>query len=311
MIKSNAWVDRFQPQTIEQCFLPEKTRNHLNVILKTGEVPSMFFSGPPGIGKTTVARAICEQLDLEYLFINASLHGNIDTIRNDIQVFSSSLSFNGKRKVVILDEADWITAAAQASLRGVINEFADNVAFILTSNIRSKVIEPLISRLTEVDFLFSKAELPQLARSLYNFIVERLNEENVQYEPKAVQEFLKNRLMKSTDIRKTLIIAQKISMTGTFDVNSLIDVNDIRLEELVEGIKAKNFNTIRTWVGENSDIDASIVFRYIYDNVNAIVPERHIPNLVMLIAQYQHMHVNVIDKEINLAAFAAEVSVML
>lgn len=311
MIESGAWVDKYRPQTIDDCFLPEETRNHINNILATGEVPSMFFAGPPGIGKTTTALAICSQLDLEYMMINASLYGNIDLVRTDIQAFSSTISFNGKKKVIILDEADGLTAAAQEALRAVINEYTNNVAFILTANFRNKIIEPLISRFDEVDFLFSKAELPTLAVNLYKFIVERLNEEEVQYDNRAVQEFIKLNVSKSSDIRKILIKAQKIAKTKVFTSNSIIDINESRLSDVIGMIKSKNFDKIRTWVGENSDIEFHEVSRYIYDNVKSLVDSSKLPIVISIINTHQYQHAFVVDKEINLVSMIAELSVSL
>lgn len=311
-IESGAWVDRYMPKTVAECFLPSETRNHLNVILQTGDLPSMFFAGPPGIGKTTTALAICNELDLEYMLINASLHGNIDMVRTDIQAFASTLAFNGKKKVIILDEADGLSAAAQGSLRAVINEYVNNAAFILTANFRNKIIEPLISRFVEVDFLFSKQELPNLALSLYSFIKERLDEEKVQYDNKAVQTFIKERVSKSNDIRKTLILAQKIAKTGVFDSNSLIDIDDSRLQDLISVIKSHNFDKIRSWVGENSDLDFATVTRFLYDNSKSLVSVNLTPPILIgIINEHQYRHAFVVDKEINLASMIAEISVSL
>jgi len=312
MIKSGAWVDAFQPQTIDDCFLPSETRQQLNQIIESEEVPSMFFAGPPGIGKTTAALAICKQLDLDYMMINDSLHGNIDTVRTDIQTFASTVSFNGKRKVIILDEADGLTAAAQTSLRAAINEYVDNCSFILTANFRNKLIEPLISRFVEVNFLFGKDELPQLAMGLYKFLVARMQEEEVKFNPKAIQEFIKSRLTKSSDIRKLLIDAQKIAKTKVFDTSSLFDVDGNRLEELIELIKSKNFNKIRTWVGENSDIPFENIVTFLYNNISKLSKdENFIPIAIDIINIHQYQHAFVVDKEINLACMLATFSKML
>lgn len=267
----------------------------------------MLFSGPPGIGKTTVAKAICSQLDLDNFFINASLYGNIDMIRTDVQAFASTVSFNGKRKVVILDEADGLSAAAQASLRGVINEFASNASFILTANFRNKLTEPIISRLEEVNFLFNRSEIPALAKGLYDFILERLKEDDIEFDLKAVQAFLKDSLSKTTDIRKILINAQKISKTGVFNTDSIINTEDIRLTELVSLIKTRDFNQIREWVGVNSDIEFGDIVKFVYDNLSQI-SVNSIPSMVMIINQHQYQHAFVIDKEINTVAMLAELS---
>lgn len=308
MIKSGAWVDAFQPDHIDDCFLPSKTRKHIQQIIDSGEVPSMFFSGPPGIGKTTVALAICKQLDLDYMLINASMHGNIDTVRTDIQQFASTIAFNGKKKVIILDEADGLTAAAQSSLRAAINEYTNNCAFILTANYRNKIIDPLISRFDEVEFLFGKNELPGLAVSLYKFIVTRLTEEQVQFDNKAVQEFVKRRITKSSDIRKLLIDAQKIAKTKVFNNDSLFDVDGSRLEDLIQMIKSQNFNKIRTWVGENSDIPFETVMGFAYNNIEKYSDASQLPIIIGIINNHQYQHAFVADKEINLASMLSEIS---
>lgn len=310
MIKSGAWVDEFQPQTVDECFLPEASKKRINEIIQSGEVPSMLFSGPPGIGKTTVALAICKQLDYDHFFINASLYGNIDTIRTDIQAFASTVAFNGKRKVVILDEADGLTQAAQSSLRGVINEFSSNASFILTANFRNKLIDPIISRLEEVDFVFAKSEMSGLAKGLYDFILARLKEENVEFELKAVQAYLRDALSKSTDIRKILINAQKIAKTGTFNADSIIDTDDIRLSELISLIKSKDFTRIREWVGLNSDIEFGNIVKFVYDNLSQISTSS-IPAMVLIINEHQFKHGFVIDKEINTVSMLAEISMAL
>lgn len=309
MIKSGAWVDEFQPQTIEECFLPKATREHLEVIIKDGDVPSMFFSGPPGIGKTTVALALCKQLDLDYMLINASLHGNIDTVRTDIASFAATIAFNGKKKVIILDEGDGLTAAAQTSLRAAINEYTNNCSFIITANYRNKVIDALISRFVEVDFLFKNDELPILAVGLYKFIVARLEAEQVQTDPKAVQEFIKKRITKSSDIRKLLIDAQKIAKTKVFAANSFFDIDGTRLSDLVSMIKTRNFDKMRTWVGENSDITFETILRFLYNNIETYSKENNIPVVISIINTHQYQHALVVDKEINLVSMIAEISI--
>jgi DNA polymerase III delta prime subunit len=314
MIKSGAWVDKFQPQTVSECILPAATRAKLEYVIKMEEVPSMFFCGPPGIGKTTVALAICRELDLEHMVINASLHGNIDTVRTDIASFAATISFNGKKKVIILDEADGLTAAAQASLRAAINEYTDNTAVILTANYRNKLIEPLISRLDEVDFLFDKSELPTLAVGLYSFITARLKEENVEYDPKAVQSFIRNRITKTSDIRKLLIDAQSIAKTKVFDAASIIDLDQERLQsmqDLINMISKRNFNSIRTWVSENSDIPLESVARYLYDNIQQLAKDANIPAIISIINTHQFQSAFVADQEINTASMLAELSMVI
>ena len=308
MIESGAWIDKFQPQTIEECFLPEATRKHLNTLVESEELPSMFFSGPPGIGKTTVALALCKQLDLDYMMINASLHGNIDTVRTDIATFASTIAFNGKKKVIILDEGDGLTAAAQTSLRAAINEYTNNCAFIITANYRNKIIDALISRFDEVDFLFKKEELPNLAVGLYKFIIDRLTAEDVQFDPKAVQEFIKKRITKSSDIRKLLIDAQKIAKTKVFNTGSFFDIDGTRLADLISMIKTRDFNKIRTWVGENSDITFESILRFLYNNIGSYSTEATIPVVISIINTHQYQHALVVDKEINLVSMIAEIS---
>lgn len=311
MIENKAWEEKFSPQTLSECFLPNETREALEKAIEDDNLQSSLFSGPPGIGKTTVAKAIGNDTEMETLFINSSLYGNIDTLRTDIQQFASTLSFNGKRKLIILDEADGMTAAFQAALRGVINEFSTNAVFILTANYRAKLIEPLISRFDEYNFLFKNEEKRDLAIKLFSFIKDRLDEEGVEYELKAVQKFIIDRISKSSDIRKIISQAQRISSSGVFNEDSLLNDETSRIEEVVNLVKSKNFDDIRKWVGENSDLDSSFLYRGMYDNLKHITKKEKYPILIALINEYQFKHVFVADKEINLSACLAEIAAAL
>lgn len=308
MASSRAWVDKFPPKSINECFLPKATKAELESYISNENLPTMLFVGPPGIGKTAAAKALCEQLDLEYMQINASLVG-IDAVRTQIIQFSSTVSFNGLIKVVILDEADGLTAAAQEALRGIINEFANNVSFIATANFRNKLSEPLLSRFSnEVNFLFPQNEKKDLAIGIYGFIKERLEQEQVQFDPKAVQKFIVENVTKSTDIRKLLIKAQKIADTGVFNEGSIINIDSARLEELIPVLRSKDFTQIRTWVGENSDIDNADLVRYIFNNASKFASGKQISMLVLMLNEYQYKHAFVADKELNTAAMLADIS---
>lgn len=303
MLEHLSWVYKFRPATLAECFLPAATRAALEEDLKNGTIPDYFFSGAPGIGKTTAALALMNELGAEYILINGSISGNIDTLRTTIHQFASTVSLMGGKKYVILDEADHLTAATQAALRGFIDEFSANCGFILTANYRNKVISPIISRLTEVSFIFDKGEKPALAKGVYQFLVERFNEKGVTFDNKALQGFIMDHLKRSTDIRKLIAQAQNISKTGVFNAESLKDGMSERFDLMVEAMKSKNFNQMRQWVGENSDIEPERIFRYIYDNTLDIVKSPAlIPEVVIAINEAQFKHAFVADAELNIVA---------
>jgi len=307
MIESKAWVDKYRPSNINEIFLPSSTRKQLSKYIEDDNIPSLLLSGQSGIGKTTAALALCNQLDLEYMLINASLVG-IDAVRTDIINFCSSIALNGKRKVIILDEADGLTAAAQSALRGVINEFTDNVSFIITANFKNKLIEPLISRLTNVEFDFPKNEIPDLARGIFKFLKERMEEFGIEYDEKAIQNFIVINLKKSSDIRKIILGAQKISLNGKFDNDSLIDIDHQNLSEIIPLLKNKKFNEIRKWVGENNISNATIT-SYIFDNIDKLVGnELAFASIVIIINEHQYKDSFVVDKEINNTCMLLEIS---
>ena len=303
MLEHISWVHKHRPSTLAACFLPEATRKSLQEDVNSGNIPDYFFSGGPGIGKTTAALAIVNEIQAEYILINGSMSGNIDTLRTTIQQFASTISLTGDKKYVILDEADYLTAATQAALRGFMDEFANNCGFILTANYRNKIITPIISRLTEVSFIFDPSEKPALAKGLYQFLVERFDEDGVTYDKKAIQSFLLEHLKRSTDIRKVIAQAQNIAKSGMFNAQSMKDGMSERFDLLVESLKSRNFNQMRQWVGENSDIEPDRIFRYIYENSLSIVKSPSlVPELIMHINDAQFKHAFVADAELNIVA---------
>lgn len=307
MIESMAWVDKYRPKTLEQCFLPQKTYNELKRYLDKDNIPTLFLVGPSGIGKTTVAKVICEQGEYENMFINASLAG-IDAVRSDIQNFSSSVSMNHKRKIIVLDEADGLTSAAQEALRGVINEFTNNVSFILTANFKNKIIEPLISRSVEIDFAFKHEELKNLAIGIYKFIKSRLNQENIEYQDSTIQNYVKQSILRSTDIRKILIEAQRLASTGKFVFSGNLNDNDNRYNQLLQLMSARDFDRVRQWVTDNSDVSNSTLVRLIYENHNKLkIVGNSLSSLIIILNEYQYKNSFVIDQEINNVAMIAEV----
>ncbi len=307
MLSHKSWVYKFRPDSLDKCFLPKVTRESLQADLESGTIPDYFFSGGPGIGKTTAALAVMQQLGAEYILINGSLQGSIDTLRTTIQQFASTVSLTGDKKYIILDEADRLSAAFQEALRGFIDEFAANCGFILTANYRNKVIAPLISRLTEVSFIFDATEKPILAKGLYLFLVERFNENDVVFDNKAVQTFIVDHLKRSTDIRKLIMQAQSIAKTGVFNAESLNDGLSERFDVMVSALKSKNFNQMRQWVGENSDIEPERIFRFIYDHTIEITKPTLIPQLIMIINEAQYKHAFVADSELNIVACLTEI----
>jgi DNA polymerase III delta prime subunit len=311
-LENYAWAEKFRPKNISECFLPPDTLDYVNKIIESDDLPHLLLSGPPGIGKTTLALALINQLDMEYLKVNSSLNGGIDTLRVEIQQFASTISMNGKKKVVLLDEADYLTAASQAAFRGFIDEFGANAVFILTANFQNKIIDPVKSRLDTINILFNKNDKTTLAKGLFSFIMERLKEENVDFDVKAVQKFIVTQIGQTTDIRAIITKAQKIAKTGVFNDDSLLDDFAGKFDEIIEAITKKNFGNMRKWVGENSDIEPNFLYRHIYDNLKRLAKDdNQIIAIISILNEHQYKHQFVADREINLVSCLCEISTVL
>lgn len=294
------WSQLYRPKTIEQCILPTDLKNTFQQFVDKGTIPNMLLTGRAGVGKTTVARAMLEQLNCDYMIINGSMNGNIDTLRVDISQFASSMSLMGGRKYVILDEADYLNPnSTQPALRNFMEEFSKNCGFILTCNFKNKIIEPLHSRCTVIDFKLPNNEKAKLASQFMKRIKNILDTEKVQYDDGAVAEVISKYF---PDWRRVLNELQRYSATGKIDSGILANLGDESFKNLFGYLKAKSFSNMRKWVGENSDIESHVLFRKIYDNAIQYIKPASIPQLVLIIGDYQFKAAFVADPEINIVA---------
>ena len=300
------WVEKWRPKTISECILPAHLKETFQEIVDTGEIPNMIFSGTAGLGKTTVAKAICYELDLDYILINASESGNIDTLRGKIKQFASSVSLAGGYKVVILDEADYLNAqSTQPALRGFIEEFSANCRFILTCNFKNKIIEPLHSRCGVVEFNTSKKDMVALCGQFMTRTQQILEAEGVKVSD---PQLLADLIMKhAPDWRRVLTDLQRHSRGGEVELSVLSNSLAGNIEELFTLLKDKNFKGMRQWVANNMDVDSAAIFRGIYDTMNERIAPNSIPQLVLILADYQYKAAFVADAELNVVAAMTEI----
>jgi DNA polymerase III delta prime subunit len=308
MIKQNEflWVERWRPQTIEECILPQGLKDTFTEIVKHGEMHNMLLAGTAGLGKTTVARALCNELDLEYLLINSSEESGIDVLRSKIKQFASTVSLQGgKYKVVILDEADYLNAqSTQPALRGFIEEFSANCRFILTCNFKNRIIEPLHSRCAVIEFNTNKKQLAGLAGQFMKRLQLILDKEDIKYNNKVIADLI---MRYAPDWRRVLNECQRYSASGEITPDILIDMSDQNIAKLINHLKTKDFKSMRSWVTNNSDVDSSVIFRKIYDSLYEYAEGQSIPSIILILADYQYKAAFVSDRELNIVACLTEI----
>ena len=298
------WVEKYRPTRIEDCILPEEVKKQFQQFIAKGEVPNLLLSGSAGTGKTTIARALCNELGCDYIVINGSDEGRqIDTLRTKIKQFASAVSFEGKTKVVILDEADYMNRdSVQPALRAFIEMFSENCRFIVTCNYSNRLIEPLHSRTTVIDFKLAPSDKPVLASKFLKRMEYILNNEGVDYNQRVLAELLNKYF---PDYRRVINELQRYSVGGSIDEGILSNFQEINAKALVESLREKDWKKMRQWIANNIDTDPQHVFRQIYD---ILLPEvKGIPHLVLLIADYQYKAAFVADQEINLTACLTEI----
>jgi DNA polymerase III delta prime subunit len=297
------WVEKYRPRKLDDCILPDEQLNTFRQFVATGEIPNMLLCGSAGVGKTTIARAICEELECDYIVINGSEESGIDVLRTKIREFASSVSFNGKTKVVILDEADYLNPnSTQPALRAFIEEFANNCRFILTCNFKNRIIAPLHSRTAVIEFKLTKADRPKMASRFMKRLGEILASENVKFDERVVAEVLKKHF---PDYRRVLNELQRYGVGGVIDEGILVNMQEINMKELIDSLKTKDFKKVRHWVVDNIDNDPNTIFRKIYDT---LLEDVKFPSgLVVLLADYQYKAAFAANPEINLAACLAEI----
>ena len=303
------WVAKYAPKTIEDCILPESTKKTFQDFLNKGEIPNMLLAGPPGIGKTTVAKALCNELGVDVYVINGSDEGRfLDTVRNNAKNFAStvSLSSTAKHKVVIIDEADNTGNDVQLLLRAFVEEFAGNCRFIFTCNYKNKIIEPLHSRCAVVEFGIKGKDKAKLAGSFFKRLQQILDTERVEYDEKVLAELVSKYF---PDFRRVLNECQRYSVGGRIDSGILAAFSDVAVNDLIQNLKEKNFPEVRKWVVSNLDNDVTVLMRRIYDALYNALENNSIPAAVLVLAKYQYQSAFVADQEINILACLTELMV--
>jgi DNA polymerase III delta prime subunit len=297
------WVEKWRPRKISDCILPQSLKNTFQEFVDKDDIPNMLLAGTAGTGKTTVARALCEELGCDYIIINGSEESGIDVLRTKIKDFASTVSLAGKTKVVILDEADYLNPnSTQPALRGFIEEFSRNCRFIFTCNYKNRIIPPLHSRTTVIDFKLSKDDKPVMASKFFRRMSDILKEENVTFDPKVVAEVLNKHF---PDYRRVLNELQRYSSSGNIDAGILANIGDANMKDLLASLREKDFKKMRSWVVNNMDNDPNMLFRKMYDTLLTEVVQ--VPQLVLLLADYQYKAAFVADAEINLVACLTEI----
>ena len=303
------WVEKYRPKLIDECILPDSIKKTFQDFVTAGEIPNMLLSGPPGIGKTTVAKALCEQLGADFYVINGSDEGRfLDTVRNNAKNFAStvSLTSQSKHKVIIIDEADNTTSDVQLLLRASIEEFSGNCRFIFTCNYKNKIIEPLHSRCSVVEFSIKGKEKVKIAGLFFKRLQQILDLEKISYDAKVLAEIINKHF---PDWRRVLNECQRYSVSGKIDSGILATFSDVSVNDLIRNLKDKNFPEVRKWVVDNLDNDSSVLLRRLYDSLYETLVPNSIPAAVLIIAKYQYQIAFVADQEINLLAALTEIMV--
>jgi DNA polymerase III delta prime subunit len=295
------WVEKYRPKTISECVLPMSLKSTFNDMVAKGEPQNLLFSGTAGIGKTTVAKALCNEMGCDWIIINCSEEGNIDTLRTKIRHFASTVSLSGDvKKVVILDEFDYSNAnSIQPALRGAIEEFANNCRFILTCNYKSRIIEPIHSRCTCIDFILPSGEKPAIAAKVMERCSYILNQEGIKFDKKVLGQLIMKHF---PDMRRTLNELQRYAVSGTIDVGILTSVAEVEIKTLMSALRSKDFATVRKWAALNAETSPQEVYRKIYDALGDSLENQSIPEAILIIAESQYRSAFVADQEINLVA---------
>lgn len=294
------WVEKYRPHKISDCVLPESLKSTFQKFVDDKMIPNLLLSGGPGVGKTTVARAMLDEMDNDYIIINGSMNGNIDTLRNDIRNYAATVSFTSDRKYVILDEADYLNPnSTQPALRNFMEEFSSNCGFILTCNFKNRIIAPLHSRCSGVDFKITGKEKIELAKQFLERTFWILEEEKVKFDKKVVAQLITNHF---PDWRRVLNELQRYSASGSIDSGILVNIADVDIKSLVDTLRQKDFTSMRKWVATNNSIETNTLFRKLYDTAHDYMKADSIPQLVLIIGEYQYKAAFVVDQEINLAA---------
>ena len=301
------YVEKYRPHKIEDCILPDRLKKVFQDYVTKGDIPNLMLTGTAGCGKTTVAKAMCEEIGCNFLFINSSDERGIDTLRTKIKGYASTVSLTGGRKVIILDEADYLTPEAQAGLRGAIEEFSENCSFIFTCNFKARLIDALHSRCSVIDFALKGDEKAKMAAQMFKRLANILTEEGITYDKDVLGKIVQRYF---PDYRRTLNELQRYSTSGNIDAGVLSQVESVRkLDDLIKALKDKDFSTMRKWVVNNSDIDQSRIFRSIYDNLCTYLKAESVPMAVVTLAKYQYQGAFVSDQELNLVACLTELMV--
>ena len=300
------WTEKYRPQSIEDCILPERLKKPFQEYVNQNNIPNLILSGGPGVGKTTVAKAMCNEIGCDFMVINGSDESGIDIFRTKIKNYASSMSLAGGRKVIIIDEADYLNPnSTQPALRNAIEEFAGNCSFIFTCNYKNRIIEPLHSRCAVIDFALKNGEKAKMASAFFKRVQSILQSESVEFDDAVIAELVKKHF---PDFRRILNELQRYSQFGKIDTGILSQIADVSITEIVKNIKEKDFGSIRKWVASN-EIDSNTLYRKLYDALYDTMKPQSIPQAVIILADYQYKSAFCADQEINTVACLTELMV--